>query len=78
MSGKVLQNLSAICDLDHKIRELPEEKQDAAADAPIQHIDEIPTLRDQVAITECREATLLRERQKSAAESVPGMRRTDR
>jgi hypothetical protein len=39
-----------------KIRELPEEEQDAAANALIRYADEIPTLRDQVAISEGREA----------------------
>jgi hypothetical protein len=39
-----------------KIRELPEQEQDSAANALIQYIDEIPTIRDQVAISEGREA----------------------
>ena len=39
-----------------KLRELPEREQNAAANALIQYVDEIPTLRDQVAISEGREA----------------------
>jgi hypothetical protein len=44
-----------------KIRGLPDQEQESAANALIQYIDEIPTLRDQVAISEGREAYMRNE-----------------